>query len=83
MKIEQDEIATLARETMSLGNRCLEAIDHNIAHAQHASRWDEMNKWHRVRLRVQRIRQEQGLSDALDARNVRRRVRSGLRSLGA
>jgi hypothetical protein len=81
MKIEHDEIAMLARETMSLGTRCLEAIDHNIAHAQRTSRWDDMNKWHRVRLRVQRMRQEQGHSDALDASNVRRRVRSELREL--
>ena len=55
---EEDEIAVIARVTMALGAKCEEAIDTNIANAQDARRWDEVNKWHRVRLRIDRFRRQ-------------------------
>ena len=55
---EEDEIALIARVTMTLGAKCEEAIDTNIANAQEARRWDEVNKWHRVRLRIDRFRRQ-------------------------
>ena len=72
MRMEKDEIAQLARQTMGLGERCYEAIERNIAEAHAAHHWDEMNKWCRVRLRVQRFRQEQRIGNALARSNARR-----------
>lgn len=74
-----DEIAQLAQETMTLGERCLDAIERNIAQATQASRWDEVQKWCRVRFRIQRLRQEQRRSDELYMRRVRADSRPGLR----
>ena len=43
---------------MAVGDRWEEVIDGNIADAARAGDWDEVNKWHRVRLRVIRIQRE-------------------------
>jgi len=56
--IEDDEIAVLARLTMALGDTCQETIDRNIAHAYESGEWSEMNKWQRVRLRIERLRKQ-------------------------
>ncbi|MEO7688598.1 MAG: hypothetical protein ABIS51_04875 [Sphingomonas sp.] len=56
--IEDDEIAVIAKVTMSLGDRWEQVIDGNIADAARASEWDQMNKWYRVRLRIIRFRRE-------------------------
>ena len=69
---QEDEIATLAREKMILGHGCHDAIDRNIADAEHAGRWDELHKWFRVRLRAQRMRQELNMNYALEASAERR-----------
>lgn len=74
-----DEIAQLAHETMTMGERCLDAIERNIAHATQASRWDEVQKWCRVRFRIQRLWQEQRRNDELYIRRVRAGTRPGLR----
>jgi hypothetical protein len=58
MLIEDDGIEIIARVTMALGDRCQEAIDGNIANAESAGDWDEVNKWHRVRLRIDRIQRQ-------------------------
>jgi hypothetical protein len=58
-----DEIAILASQCMRLGNaECAEAIELNIAAAVASGRWEEMNKWHRVRLRARRMLQEESLT---------------------
>jgi hypothetical protein len=74
-----DEIGQLAHETMTLGERCLDAIERNIAQATQASRWDEVQKWCRVRFRIQRLRQEQRRNEELYIRRVRASARPGLR----
>ena len=56
--IEDDEIAITAKVTMAVGDRWEEVIDGNIADAVRAGEWDEVNKWHRVRLRIIRIQRE-------------------------
>ena len=56
--IEDDEIAITAKVTMAVGDRWEEVIDGNIADAARAGQWDEVNKWHRVRLRIIRIQRE-------------------------
>jgi hypothetical protein len=71
MLIEDDEIAILARVTMSLGDGCQKAIDDNIAKAQRAHQWDEMSKWHRVRARVARMQLQMTREDAVDFGNAR------------
>ncbi|MEO6216406.1 MAG: hypothetical protein ABIO86_10275 [Sphingomonas sp.] len=58
MVIEDDEIAIIARVTMALGDGCQDAIDYKIAKALSESQWDDMNKWHRVRLRIGRMQRE-------------------------
>ena len=68
----EDEIAIIARVTMALGDRCQEAIDDNIAKAQRAHQWDEMNKWHRVRARVARMQLQMTREDAVDFGNARK-----------
>ena len=74
-----DEIAQLAHETMTMGERCLDAIERNIAQATQASHWDEVQKWCRVRFRIQRLRQEQRRNEELYIRRVRASTRPGLR----
>lgn len=74
-----DEIAQLAHETMTMGERCLDSIERNIAQATQASRWDEVQKWCRVRFRIQRLWQEQRRNDELYIRRVRAGTRPGLR----
>jgi len=78
-KAGDDEIAQLARETMTLGERCLDAIERNIAQATQGGRWDEVQKWCRVRFRIQRLRQEQRGRDALYGCSVHRSGQPGLR----
>jgi len=77
----EDEIAVLARETMGLGERSIEAIERNIAHATHGRRWDEVQKWCRVRLRIHRIAQAQRRDDELYISNIRRGVYPVLRAV--
>ena len=69
---EEDEIAALARETLILGRGWQDAIDRTIAEAEEDGRWNDLHKWHRVRLRAQRMRQELDMSDALE-RGIERR----------
>jgi len=58
-----DEIAVLAeRYLMEPGSRGLQAIDGHIEAAMADSRWDDMSKWHRVRLRLLRLQQQRVLS---------------------
>ena len=58
-----DEIAVLAeRYLMEPGSRGLQAIDAHIEAAMADSRWDDMSKWHRVRLRLLRLQQQRVLS---------------------
>ncbi len=76
--VEEDDIATLAREKMIIGHGCHEAIDRNIAEAEHAGRWDELHTWYRVRLRVKRMRQQLDLTYALELGEDRRNmIRAG------
>jgi hypothetical protein len=77
----EDEIAVLARETMGLGDRSLEAIERNIAHATQGGRWDDVQKWCRVRLRIHRMTQEQRRCDELYISDIRRGVHPGLRAV--
>ena len=62
----QDEIARLAR-TMDLvhGDRGVEAVDRNIEQATGQGEWDDVSKWHRVRLRLIRLQQERFLNERL------------------
>jgi len=74
---QEDEIGLLAREQLVVGQGCQQAIDRNIADAEHAGRWDEMHKWYRVRLRVNRMRQQLEMNYALELSAERRsKVRS-------
>ncbi|GAA0311709.1 hypothetical protein GCM10009087_22270 [Sphingomonas oligophenolica] len=74
MDREEDEIAILAREKMIIGEGCGEAIDRNITEAEHDGRWSDMHKWHRVRLRVQRMRQQLDMTYALERSQNRREM---------
>jgi hypothetical protein len=66
MTDKNDEIAILALQCIRRGRaKCSEAIELNIATAVAGGRWDEMNKWHRVRLRARRLQQEQSLTQDL------------------
>ena len=58
MFFEDDEIALIAKVTMTLGAGCQETIDTNIANASDAGQWAEVNKWHRVRLRIDRLQRQ-------------------------
>jgi hypothetical protein len=71
MVIEDDEIAIIAKVTMAMGGRYQEAIDGNIANAKDAGRWDEVNKWHRVRLRIDRMQRQMTRSRPMEFRAVR------------
>ncbi|MEO8374451.1 MAG: hypothetical protein ABI471_04445 [Sphingomonas bacterium] len=72
MLIEDDEIAVMARVTMSLGDRCQEAIDRNLASALRDGRWDDMNKWHRVRLRIGRMERQMTRTSSIHSSGARR-----------
>ena len=54
-----DEIAGLARKYLE-DPHCggIEEIDHIILKAVADSQWDDVSKWHRVRLRMIRFQQE-------------------------
>ena len=68
-----DEIAILAKQCMSLGvAKGHEAIELNIAAAVAGGRWEEMNKWHRVRLRARRLQQESATVQSLPSRTGER-----------
>ena len=67
----EDEIAIIARVTMSLGDGCQEAIDDHIARAFSTGQWDEMSKWHRVRARIGRLQRQMTREDATDFANAR------------
>ena len=63
-----DEIAILAVQCLVLGPaQCSAAIQRNIDAAVASGRWDELNQWHRVRLRVWRMQQEETLARDLSA----------------
>jgi len=80
MTITTDEIAILALQCMRLGSAaCSEAIELNIAAAVAGGRWDEMNKWHRVRLRARRMLQEETLTRDLSALVAERATCASLR----
>lgn len=53
-----DEIAELAGHYLLLPEaEALARIDAEIARATEESRWDDLSKWHRVRLRLIRLHQ--------------------------
>ena len=55
-----DEIAELALACLlQPGPARMRRIEAQIASASRDARWDDMNKWHRVRLRVLRLQREQ------------------------
>jgi len=57
-----DEIAGLARRHLEApGREGMQDIDAHIMHATEEARWDDVSKWHRVKLRYMRFRQEQAL----------------------
>ncbi|MFC3579426.1 hypothetical protein [Sphingomonas hylomeconis] len=63
-----DEIAILAVQCLVLGPaQCSATIQHNIDAAVAGGQWDELNQWHRVRLRVRRMQQEETLARDLSA----------------
>ena len=54
-----DEVGEVARRYLEeSGSYGLERIDAHIARATEKSEWDEVSKWHRVRLRFLRFQQE-------------------------
>ena len=68
-----DEIEQLARTCLKAHpGRSLDVIDANIANATGRRAWDDVGKWHRVRLRLIRMRfvQSARLRGALDASAV-------------
>ncbi len=57
-----DEIGVLARRYLDeSGSYGLERIDGRIARATERSDWDDVSKWHRVRLRFLRFQQDHAL----------------------
>ncbi len=61
-----DEIAELAAKYLKEpGVRGLEMIDARIYAAMGDSEWDEVSKWHRVRLRLLRMRQQRTMIEQL------------------
>lgn len=61
-----DEIAGLARRHLEAPGRAgMDDIDAQISAAAAESRWDDMNKWHRVKLRYIRFEQERGRGQAM------------------
>jgi len=60
-----DEIAGLARRHLEApGSAGMQDIDAQIMAAAEEARWDDMSKWHRVKLRYIRFRQERDLGQA-------------------
>ncbi|MEI9853129.1 MAG: hypothetical protein WDN24_22355 [Sphingomonas sp.] len=58
-----DEVARLARRYLDdPGDDGLAEIDRHVTDAAAESRWDDVSKWHRVRLRYLRYRQQQDLA---------------------
>jgi hypothetical protein len=54
-----EEIAGLARRHLEAPGRSgIEDIDAHIAQATEEARWDDVSKWHRVRLRYIRFERE-------------------------
>jgi hypothetical protein len=63
-----EEIAGLARRHLEAPGRSgLQDIESQIEQATRAAHWDEVSKWHRVRLRYIRLDRERGLGNALRA----------------
>ena len=59
----RDEVAQLARRYLDeSGSFGLERIDAHILRAVDESLWDDVSKWHRVRLRFLRFQQERNLT---------------------
>ena len=60
-----EEIAGLARRHLEAPGRAgIADIDAHIIAATEESRWDDVSKWHRVRLRYLRFEQERALGRA-------------------
>ena len=58
-----DEIAGLARRHLEAPNRAgMQDIDAHILQATDEGRWDDLGKWHRVRLRYLRFAHQQRVS---------------------
>ncbi|RYE03020.1 MAG: hypothetical protein EOP61_06355 [Sphingomonadales bacterium] len=53
------------RYLMEPGSRGLQRIDEQIEAAMADARWDDMSKWHRVRLRLIRMQQQQVVGERL------------------
>ena len=61
-----DEVAALAQlQIEQHGARALHGIDEQILRVMAEGNWDEMSKWHRVRLRVIRLQQASALAQQL------------------
>lgn len=60
----RDEVGELARKYLDeSGSYGIERIDAHILRAVDESLWDEVSKWHRVRLRFLRFLQERALAE--------------------
>ena len=61
-----EEVGELAQRYLNnpgFGGVC--EIDLRIAEAMADSRWDDMSKWHRVKLRLMRMQQQRALAGSL------------------
>ena len=61
-----EEVGELAQRYLNnpgFGGVC--EIDLRIAEAMADSRWDDMSKWHRVKLRLIRMQQQRALTESL------------------
>ena len=64
-----DEIAEIALKYMLLPEASrIEKISGNISRAQIDGNWDDLHKWHRVRLRLTRLCQERRIAAGLQDR---------------
>ena len=57
-----DDVAALAAGLID-DIHGLDSIEREIVRATADSRWDDLGKWHRVRLRYLRLRQQRDLSE--------------------
>ena len=62
-----EEIAGLARRLLEAPGRSgMRDIDAHIEAATEESRWEDLSKWHRVRLRYLRFEQDRALGRAMN-----------------
>ena len=72
-QVERDETASPSEEIAGIARQYLEdphrdgmgEIDRHIVQAVSESRWDDVSKWHRVRLRYMRFKQERSAAAQL------------------